>query len=119
MKRALSLAAYGQAQVEEAAVVIVVCADEKRAEERYGAKGKALYCLQDTTAAVQNILLTACALGLGTCWVGAFKEEQVRKLIRAPSGMRPVAMITVGYPDESPAARGRRPLSEIMHGETF
>ncbi len=119
MKRALSSAAYSQKQVEEASAVIVVCADEKRAEERYGVKGKTLYCLQDTAAAIQNILLTACSLGLGSCWVGAFKEEQVRKLIRAPDGVRPVALIPVGYPDEAPKARDRRPLSEIMHRETF
>ena len=119
MKKALSGAAYSQRQVEEAAVVIVVCADEKLAQERYGAKGKTLYCLQDTAAATQNILLAACSLGLGSCWVGAFKEEEVRKLIRAPSGMRPVAMIPVGSPDEAPQARDRRPLSEVVHRETF
>jgi nitroreductase len=119
MKRALSLAAYSQRDIEDASIVIVVCADEKRAEERYGVRGKTLYCLQDTAAATQNILLTAYSLGLGSCWVGAFKEEQVRKAIRAPDEMRPVAMIPVGYPDEAPEARGRRSLSEIMNMETF
>ena len=119
MKLSLSLAAYSQKDVEEASVVIVVCADEKRAEESYGLRGKTLFCVQDTAAAIQNILLSAHALGLGSCWVGAFKEEQVRKAIKAPLGMRPVALIPVGYPDEKPKARGRRPLSEIMHKETF
>ncbi|MGA2385853.1 MAG: nitroreductase family protein [Candidatus Bathyarchaeia archaeon] len=119
MKLNLSVAAYGQKQVEEASVVIIVCADEARAEESYGLRGKTLFCLQDTAAAIQNILLSAHALGLGSCWVGAFKEEQVRKAVNAPKNMRPVALIPVGTPDETPEARVRRPLSEIMHRETF
>jgi nitroreductase len=118
-KRNLSLAAYGQEDLEEASVVIVVCADEKRAEQNYGARGKTLYCLQDTAAAIQNILLTAYSLGLGSCWIGAFKEEEARKIINAPREMRPVALIPIGYPNEAPPPRDRRPLSEIMHRETF
>jgi nitroreductase len=118
-KRNLSLAAYGQEDLKEASVVIVVCADEKRAEQSYGARGKNLYCLQDTAAAVQNILLTAYSLGLGSCWVGAFKEEEARKVINAPKEMRPVALIPIGYPDEAPPPRSRRPVNEIKHNETF
>jgi nitroreductase len=119
MKQNLSMAAFSQKDLEEASVVIVVCADEKRAEQSYGVRGKTLYCLQDTAAAVQNILLTAYSLGLGSCWIGAFKEDEVRKVIKAPKEMRPVALVPVGYPNEAPAARSRRSLSEIMHKETF
>jgi len=118
-KQDLSSAAYGQKDLEEASIVIVVCADEKVAEEKYGVRGKNLYCLQDTAAAVQNILLTAYSLGLGSCWIGAFREEEARKAINAPNGMRPVALIPVGYPNEAPAPRKRRPISEIKHEETF
>jgi nitroreductase len=99
--------------------VFVVCADESRAKESYGDRGKTLYCLQDTAAATQNILLMACSLGLGTCWIGAFREEEIRKVIKAPSEMRPVALIPVGYPNESPRARSRRPASEVVYKETF
>jgi nitroreductase len=118
-KKLLSDAAYGQRSLQEASDVIVVCADEKRAYESYGPRGKALYCIQDTAAAVENILLTACSLGLGTCWIGAFKEEEIRKVINCPPEMRPVALIPVGYPNESPPARGRRPASEVVHYERF
>ena len=118
-KMDLSQAAYGQKSLQEASVVIVVCADEKRAAESYGERGRTLYCLQDTAAAIQNILLTACSFGLGSCWIGAFKEDEIRKVINAPKEMRPIALIPVGYPNESPKARPRRPVSEIMHKETF
>ncbi len=119
IKRRLVEAALGQGFVEEAPVVIIVCADEYRCLMGYGVRGKTLYCIQDTTAAVQNIHLAAYSLGLGTCWVGAFIEEEARKILKIPQGIRPVAIIPVGYPAESPLPRGRRPVSQIVHHETF
>ncbi len=118
-KQGLAKAAYDQKALEEASIVIVVCADEKRAAESYGVRGKTLYCIQDTAAAIQNILLTAHSLDLGTCWIGAFKEDETKIVINAPKEMRPIALIPIGYPNESPPARSRRPLSKIMHKETF
>ena len=117
-KKKLAQAAH-QAFVEEAPVVIVVCADENRSSQGYGIRGETLYCIQDTSAATQNILLTAYALGLGTCWIGAFNENEARKVLKAPSGIRPVAMIPVGYPNKTPSQRGRRPMNQIVHHEGF
>jgi nitroreductase len=118
-KQVLAQAAFNQKWLEEAAAVFVVCADMKRAEESYGERGRTLYCIQDTAAAVENILLAATALGLGGCWMGAFHEDEVRSIINAPSEMRPVALVPVGYPNESPRARSRRPAGEVVHQETF
>jgi nitroreductase len=119
VKRKLAKAALNQAFVEEAPVVIVVCANEKRSSSGYGKRGETLYCIQDTAAATQNILLTAYSLGLGTCWVGAFNENEAKKALRTPSGIRPVVMIPVGYPNKTPSQRGRRPLNQIVHHEEF
>jgi len=119
IKRKLAEAALDQTFIEEVPVVIVVCANENRSSERYGVRGKTLYCLQDTAAAIQNIHLTAYSLGLATCWVGAFKEDEARKILKVPDGIRPVAIIPIGYADEAPAPRNRRPLNQIVHYETF
>lgn len=118
-KKKLVEAALGQTFIQEAPVVIVVCANENRSIQRYGARGKTLYCIQDTAAAIENMLLTACSLGLGACWVGAFREEDAREILKIPSGVRPVAIVPVGYPDEAPSPRNRRPLNQIVHYETF
>ncbi|MBN1244285.1 nitroreductase family protein [Candidatus Bathyarchaeota archaeon] len=118
-KQKLARAAFNQEFVEEAPVVIVVCADKNRSSMRYGIRGETLYCIQDTAAAIQNILLTAHSLGLGTCWVGAFNEDEAKKALKTPVGIRPVAMIPVGYPDKTPSQRGRRPLNQIVRHETF
>ena len=118
-KRRLVEAAHGQSFIAEAPVVFVVCADPGRSAARYGRRGAELYCLQDTAAAVQNLLLTATANGLGACWVGAFDEEKAAEIVAAPKGVRPVAIIPVGYPAESPPPRPRRSLSEVTHREKF
>jgi nitroreductase len=118
-KRRLAEAALGQTFIEEAPVVIVVCADENRSSKGYGTRGKTLYCLQDTAAAIQNIHLAAYALGLGTCWVGAFREDEAKKILKTPEGIRPIAIIPVGYPAEKPQPRNRRSISQIIHYEIF
>ena len=74
VREALSEAAWNQRSVAEAPVVIVVCTEAERSAATYGQRGRDLYCIQDTAAAVTNILLMATALELGTCWVGAFDE---------------------------------------------
>ena len=119
IKRRLVEAALGQMFIEEAPVVIVACANEVRSSQGYGVRGETLYCIQDTAAAIQNINLTAFSLGLGTCWVGAFREEEAREILRIPYGIRPVAIIPVGYPAEATLPRSRKPISRIIHSETF
>lgn len=119
IKMRLSAAALHQVFIEEASVVIVICANEARSRQGYGSRGANLYCIQDTAAATENLLLAAYALGLGTCWIGAFREDAARRVLNVPSHLRPVAIIPVGIPSESPSPRRRRPLAEIIHRESF
>lgn len=119
IKHKLSTAALNQTFIKEAPVVIVICADEARSSRGYGNRGASLYCLQDTAAAIQNMLLAACALGLGTCWVGAFHEDEAAKVVNAPTGVRPVAIIPVGHPAKKPSAPPKRSMRDFVHHETF
>jgi len=118
-KEALSQAAHGQRFLLEAPLVVVVCANIPRTSGRYGRRGAELYCIQDTAAAIQNMLLTAYSLGYGTCWVGAFDEEMAARAIEAPKHVRPVAMIPIGRPAEKPRMPPRASLDEVVHEETF
>jgi len=119
MKRKLSEAALNQTFIQKAPVVIVVCADLNRVSRGYGSRGKNLYSLQDTAAATENILLAAQELGLATCWVGAFRDKEVAKAVKAPKNMKPVAIVPVGHPAERPVAPPKRSVNEIVHYETF
>lgn len=115
VKDHLAAAAFDQAFVAEAPVVIVVCADAARSSARYGSRGRDLYCIQDTAIAATHILLAAVDMGLGACWVGAFDEEQAAAALRLPAVLRPVAIVPMGYPAKEGGARTpRRSLDEVV-----
>ncbi len=115
LRRGLASAAFGQTFVAQAPVVIVVCANAPQSAARYGTRGYELYCLQDTAAAAEHILLGAVAMGLGSCWVGAFDEGQAARLLRIPAHLRPVAILPLGKPASDEAGRSpRRPQSEVV-----
>jgi nitroreductase len=113
-KDLLAEAAYDQRFIAEAPVVIVVCADPARSAWRYGSRGVQLYCLQDTAAATEHILLAVTALGLGACWVGAFDERAASQALSLPSDLRPVAIVPIGYLATRPYRASRRSLKEVV-----
>lgn len=96
-KYQLMEAALGQRQVGEASAVIVVSSDLDVVSKKYGDRGRDLYAAQNCAAATENILLSATALGLGACWIGAFDEDTVKKILKLPKSQRPMVMIPVGY----------------------
>ncbi|MEW5802501.1 MAG: nitroreductase family protein [bacterium] len=114
VKEKLAQAALEQRFIAKAPLVIVICADRNRAQSIYGERGEALYMYQDTAALVQNMLLEAFSLGLGCCWVGAFKDGEVSRVLNLPHHLRPVAILPLGYPDEKPAPRKRRDWRETL-----
>lgn len=101
IKKRLVSAALGQAFISEAPLVIVACAD-LRIEKYYGKRGSELYVLQDVAASIQNLMLFCYERGLGSAWVGAFNESKASEILNLPSNLRPVAIIPIGYPAESP-----------------
>jgi len=68
----------------------------------------------DVAIAVDDMSLAAMAEGLGTCWIGAFYEDKVKEISGIPEKIRMIVMLTLGYPSESPAARPRKKLEEIV-----
>jgi nitroreductase len=108
VRRKLAAAAYGQEFVSQAPVVIVVCADAEQSAGRYGQRGRELYCLQDTAAAIEHILLAAVDMELGGCWVGAFDENAAARALNLPGRHRPVAILPIGKPAREPATRTPR-----------
>ncbi|MCS7224849.1 MAG: nitroreductase family protein [Armatimonadetes bacterium] len=118
-KRALARAALDQNFIAEAPVVLVFLANPRRNQWRYGRRGSDLYCLQDATIACAYAQLAATALGLGSCWVGAFDDRQVLNILHCPQPLRPVAILPIGWPDEPLEHRPRRSLSDLVHYERY
>lgn len=114
IKKRLAFEAGHQRFIDECPVVIVVCADLDGAEQGYGERGRLTYALQDTAAAIENMLLAITSLGLGSCWVGAFNESVAAEILGLPQGLRPVAMLPIGHPAE-PAGRvpPRKAIDEV------
>jgi len=109
-RQRLSEAAMGQPYVAIAPVVIAACATET---ENIMPCGQYCYPI-DVAIAVDHMSLAAMAEGLGTCWIGAFHEDKVLEILGIPEKIRVVVMLTLGYPDESPLARSRKKLAEIV-----
>ena len=102
VKARLSTAALGQNFIEDAPLVVVGCVDLSIGR-RYAERGLDLYCIQDVACSIENMLLTAYSLGLGSVWVGAFVEDDVFNILKPPRHLRPVAIVPIGYPAEDPA----------------
>lgn len=106
-------AAIGQKWATAAPVVIVVCVDPRPCAARYGERGERLYAIQDSSAAVQTILLGAVDAGLASCWIGAFDDDAVREAIGMPRPITPVAVLPIGKAAESAGRPARRPIEEV------
>ncbi len=99
--------------LKEAPVLIIVCIDRNESADRYGKRGETLYNIQNTAAAVQNILLSATDMGLGSCWCGDFDDWSLQKILQMDSGRIPVAIVAVGYACFEPSAPKRKPIDEV------
>jgi len=115
IKDRLAKYAYNQTHVREAPVCIVILGDTKKARAKYNERGVELYMLQETAAAMQNMLLMAEELGLGSAWVGAFNEEEVSNLLNIPAALRPVAIVTLGYPAERPEPPNKYRVTDVTY----
>lgn len=97
IKKQLAQAAFGQDFVAEAPFVLVFFAVPSRSAAKYGKRGRDLYALQDATVAASFTWLQIVMLGLSACWVGAFDEGAVNKILNIRSDWRPIALMPMGY----------------------
>jgi nitroreductase len=117
MRRKLSVASRNQAFMATAPIIIVACGYPERSYPKQGNYMKSWSI--DVACAVDHLMLQATEEGLGTCWIGAFEEKEVKALLGVPEDVRVLALTPLGYPDEDPTSRGRRPLEEILSQEKF
>ncbi|MDI3546891.1 MAG: hypothetical protein PWR10_543 [Halanaerobiales bacterium] len=107
-----------QSWLETASLLIVVCTDYKRTVARYGEMGRKI-ALMDTSAAIENMLLAATSLGLGSCWVSGFNQEELAKLLEIPGQIEPVAILPLGYFEGMTKSPSKFSLDEIIHYERY
>jgi len=73
----------------------------------------------DGACTTMYILLAAHALGLGAVWINALDHPVMKKILRIPESKFLLCIIALGYPDEKPKAKPRKPLNELVHYETY
>jgi nitroreductase len=66
---------------------------------------------------MDHLILAATSLGLGTCWIGAFNPDMARDILGLPEEARPVVFATIGYPNDKPRLKVRKPVEELVRYE--
>jgi nitroreductase len=97
--------------IESAPIVVVGCADTGFLDKRFS--------IVNTSIALQNMVIAAWAIGVGSCWIGGFNEDKVKKLLSIPDRWKVVALVTFGYPAEIPHAKGRKSIEKIVSYNKF
>lgn len=106
----------GQAQLAEADVVIVACAES---DGRVMGVGQKCYPI-DVAIALDHLTLAAVALGLGTCWIGGINGQNVKQILGIPDDIHLVGLMCLGYPaDPSPVEKSRFPMEKIVKYERW
>lgn len=73
----------------------------------------------DIGFAAENILLAACALGLGGCAIASFNESGIKKVVDAPEGWKPILLVSLGYPTRQPNTPLKKSLSEVVYLDRY
>jgi nitroreductase len=116
MRENLAVEAAGQPFIAQAPVLLVCCADT---DGRIMKCGQPAYPI-DVAIALDHLTLAAAAKGLGTCWIGAFDEKEVKRLLGIPPEVRVVHLMPLGYPlDPRPAAKKRLVLEKLVRHERW
>lgn len=75
--------------------------------------------LIDLAIVLEHVALQAVREGLGTCWIGSFDENEAKKVLRIPPKISIVELMSLGYPEETPSARPRKPLAELFSWDSW
>lgn len=107
-------ASFEQPHVGEAPAAVVCCATS----------GRVMDCGQPTDTvnlaiALSYMMLQARALGLGTCWLGHFKADEVKTALGIPENISVVAFTPLGYPAEDPEPRPRKDIGEVISYDKY
>ena len=113
----LAKATSGQEWIGHAPLIVAACGWKARAYSKMGGYWSSVAV--DVTIAFDHLTLAAAAEGLGTCWIGSFVEEEVRRVLGIPEDVTVIALTPLGYHDASPTPKTRKELSEIVCHERW
>lgn len=114
-KEAIAKACLGQSFIAQAPVVIVgVSLDPQHLMANEVSSG-----VVNLSIALDHMILEATELGLGTCWIGAFSQKEIKKILEIPQRYKVIALFPLGWPADRPKEKSRKPLKEIVSYDRF
>jgi nitroreductase len=108
--------------IPDCPVTIVACADTTAVDHRPSMKAayeKRALAIIDVSIALQNMVIAAWAQGVGSCWIGDFRESHVKSVLKISNQWRVVALLTLGYPENPPQSKTKKPLDDIVSYNVF
>jgi nitroreductase len=108
-KQHLASAAQNQAFIAEASIIIAGVLLEPKEE----------MALISLAIIIDHLTLAAAAEGLGTCWIGAFSQEEVKKILNIPEEYKVAILMPLGIPADSAGAKERKALEDLICDESF
>ncbi len=102
---------YDEKWFYTAPIIVCVCSIPEKAWIRSDGRN---YADIDAAIAMDHLILAATEEGLATCWVAAFKVSILKSILKLPSGVEPVAMTPIGYPQDIPEPTYRKPIEDIV-----
>ena len=110
LRRRVAEACNGQTWMADAAYILVAVGLPNVSGKWYKV---------DVAIAVENMVLAARSLGYGTCWIGAFKPEELKELCGIPPESEIVICLALGVPHEAPAARRRKEWRQVFSANRY
>ncbi len=104
--------AFHQDWVKKVPLVIVCCGDKKIIEEQFGEGADLRYNHLDTAASIENLMIQAVELELGTCWIGKINRENAREILEIPAYLNVICGVAIGYPAEKGEKKTRKSIFE-------
>ena len=102
--------------IKDAPVIIVGCG---LIGDDYTQKWGTTWAIIDTSIALQNMTIAAWAMGVGSCWIGDFSEDEVKALLGISDDWKIISLLALGYPAEQPKPRKSKPIEEIVSFNKF
>lgn len=103
---------YGRDWFSQPPLILCICVVHQQGWVR--GYDKRSYVEVDAAIVMDHMILAATALGLGTCWIGAFNSQAAREFLQLPPEVEPLLFTPLGYPNDTPKARERKPLSDLV-----
>jgi nitroreductase len=114
LRQMVGAASGNQAHVHTAPVIIAAVATNPGEKMPCGIPAAPV----DVAIAIDHMTLAAMDEGLGTCWIGAFAQEEVKRVLGVPDHLSIISLLTLGFPDEAGRPKSRKTLEEIVCYDT-